>query len=165
MKWDELFMRHVYLIAMKSKDTSTKIGAVLVRDNEVFSEGYNGIPRGVSDEVSDRFERPEKYFWVEHAERNAIYNCARGCRSTFCSILYTQACPCADCARGVVNAGISEVVLHSQYVDLWNGIDNDKWLQSSIRSMEMFRESGVRVRYFNGILGINLLMNGIIVSV
>ena len=78
MNWDTLFMSMVYLVAMKSKDDSTHLGAVIVsQDNEIRSFGYNGLARGINDDVVERQERPEKYFWFEHAERNAIYNAGR----------------------------------------------------------------------------------------
>jgi len=69
---------------MRSKDKSTHVGAVVVDDlNIVRSMGYNSFVRGINDDVPERQERPEKYFWFEHAERNAIYNSQlslRGCR-------------------------------------------------------------------------------------
>ena len=75
--WDELFLRHVYLIGSKSKDKSTQIGAVLVSDGGIISEGYNGICRRVNDTLPARNIRPDKYNWYEHGERNSIYNAAR----------------------------------------------------------------------------------------
>src|SRR5437868_115563 len=99
MDWDEYFFRHVYLASQKSKDERTKIGAVLVRSDSraIISEGFNGICRGVDDYNSKRSEKPIKYFFYEHAERNSIYNCARHGISTLNSICYTQGIPCADC--------------------------------------------------------------------
>ena len=58
--WDELFLRHVYLIGSKSKDKSTQIGAVLVSDGGIISEGYNGICRRVNDTLPARNIRPDK---------------------------------------------------------------------------------------------------------
>ena len=85
--WDTYFISLAYLIAMKSKDTKTKHGSVIVGiDNEIVSTGYNSPPRGIDDNKPERQGRPEKYFWNEHSERNAIYNAARigvslkGCR-------------------------------------------------------------------------------------
>ena len=63
------------LVAKKSKDQSTQIGAVIVGiDNEIRSTGYNSFPSGINDDLQERQERPEKYYWIEHAERNALYN-------------------------------------------------------------------------------------------
>ena len=153
--WDEFFMRHVYLVASKSKDDSTKIGAVLVRDNTVISEGYNGICRKVNDGIVERNQRPEKYFWYEHGERNSVYNAARNGIKTLQSTLYTQACPCCDCARSVLQAGIKEIVLHKQWEDHWKVIKGEKWIGQDERSLVMFKEANIPVRYFNGVLDIS----------
>ena len=78
MNWTEYFLGLAEQVKLKSKDQSTQIGAVIVgEDNEVLSTGYNSFPRGMDDSKQERQERPEKYFWFEHAERNAIYNAAR----------------------------------------------------------------------------------------
>ena len=73
--WDELYMSMTFLVAMKSKDENTHIGAVVVGpDKEVRSIGFNGLPRYVDDDKPERQMKPEKYLWFEHAERNAVYN-------------------------------------------------------------------------------------------
>ena len=75
MNWLEYFYDMANLVAKKSKDQSTKIGAVIVgADNEIRSTGYNSFPKGLNDDLQERQERPEKYYWIEHAERNALYN-------------------------------------------------------------------------------------------
>lgn len=162
--WDELFMRHVYLIASKSKDESTKIGSILVRDRHVISEGFNGLPIGVMDDIPQRQERPEKYFWFEHAERNSIYCCARFGTRTEGAAMYTQGIPCADCARAVIQGGIARIIVHKQWEDRqseWN----EKWQESTIRSRKMFGEANIEVVQFDMILGIKGLMNGKIIEV
>lgn len=161
--WDELFMLHAYLISSKSKDTRTKVGAVLIRDKSIISEGYNGIVNGVLDEKSERFERPEKYFWFEHAERNSVYHCARHGIATEGVVMYTQGIPCSDCARAVVRAGIKEVVVHEEWQKLF--IDNKKWEESIRRSKIMFEEAGIKVRVFSKYLGVKSLLDGNIVEV
>jgi deoxycytidylate deaminase len=78
MNWTEYFLGIAEQVKLKSKDESTQIGAVIVGiDNEILSTGYNSFPRGMDDSKKERQERPEKYFWFEHAERNVIYNAAR----------------------------------------------------------------------------------------
>ena len=147
MDWDQLFMNMVYLVAMKSKDQSTNIGAIIVGPgNEVVSVGYNSFVRGCDDNVPERQERPEKYFWFEHAERNAIYNSARigaiplGCK------MYTQALPCMDCARGVVQAGIKELILDTTFSEVLFG-KNFVWDDHQEQAAQLFKETGVEVRY------------------
>lgn len=158
--WDELFMRHAYLIASKSKDTNTKIGAVLVRDNIIISEGYNGIPRGVSDDVNVRDERPIKYFYYEHAERNAIYNCARNGVSTAGSTLYCVALPCADCCRGLLQSGVKSIVVHKQWDDVGINKNNDKWKESSTHSSVMLFEAKTDFKVLDMELGVKTMING-----
>ena len=137
----------VYLIAMQSKDPCTKVGAVIVgTDNEVRSTGYNGLPRGCVDDNPNRDTRPEKYYWYEHAERNAIYNAARMGLSVKGCTLYTQGIPCADCARAVIQSGITEVITHAE----WNANSPPKWEESAKRSLEMFEETGVNLLEWHG---------------
>jgi dCMP deaminase len=114
MKWHTRFIQMAELVASWSKDTSTKVGAVLVdpETRTVLATGYNGFPRGVMDFPSRMEKRPEKYQWTEHAERNAIYNAARSGHATEGAVLYLNwsPCPCTDCARAVIQAGITAVV-------------------------------------------------------
>ena len=78
MRWVQYFRELAHTVKKKSKDENTQIGAVIVgKDKEIVSTGYNSFPRGLDDNIKERQERPEKYFWFEHGERNAIYNAAR----------------------------------------------------------------------------------------
>ena len=163
--WDEMFFKHVYLIASKSKDTRTKIGAILVKDKRIISEGYNGMCGKVNDNVLLRNIRPEKYFWYEHAERNSLYFAAKHGISTNGSIMYTNYTPCADCARGVIQAGITEVVIHKQWGDVEILLDQSKWLEQAERSNIMFTEAGVSVRIFDKILGVTGYLDGKMINI
>lgn len=164
--WDELFMRHAYLIATKSKDPHSKIGAVIVKNNIILSEGYNGIPRNVNDSISDRNERPEKYYWYEHAERNAIFNCAKEGIRVDGAILYCFATPCSDCARAIIQSGIIEVVIHEEW-DLNIGFNKNssKWSESVKRTNDMFIESGLKFRKIGMNLNLKTMVNGIIYTI
>lgn len=159
--WDEVFMRDVYAIARKSKDPRTKIGAVLVHWDErsAFSRGYNGFPRRVV-ETTERWERPEKYFWVKHAEENSILNCARKGHATEGSVMFTQGVPCSNCAGDIIQAGIIEVVVHKQWQAYEIGLDWQKWNNSAERSSKMFAEVGIKVRVFDQFLGTWGMLNG-----
>jgi dCMP deaminase len=114
LSWDELFVLQAVLVAQKSKDPSTKVGCVIVsQDNVVLSMGFNGFPRGVREsELTGRWDRPEKYFWVEHAERNAIFNAARNGVKILGAKAYLnfEPKPCADCTRALIQAGITEII-------------------------------------------------------
>ena len=142
MNWIEYFYNIAEEVKKKSKDKNTQIGAVIVGiDKEIVSTGYNSFPRGIDDERAERQEKPEKYFWFEHAERNAIYNAARiGVSTKGCTMYLTCGIPCADCARGIINAGISKI-----YVRKGGGAQSQKWLDSGERSRQMFKEAGVQI--------------------
>lgn len=145
---EDVFMTMVYLVALGSTDVSSKLGAVIVGpDNEIRSTGFNGFPRGINDSNSDRQERPEKYYWFEHAERNAIYNAARMGLSTKGCVMYTNGVPCADCARAVIQAGIVRVVIDKR----WDDQNPEKWAEHAKRSRTMFEESGVKLAVWAGV--------------
>lgn len=113
MNWNLYFIKMAHLVASKSKDKSTNVGAVIVGpDNEIRSTGYNNFPRGINDDVEERHGRPQKYEWTEHAERNAIYNAARiGVPVKGCTMYFNyEPSPCADCARGIIQSGINKIV-------------------------------------------------------
>ena len=137
--WCKRWLELTDLVASWSKDKSTKVGCVIVDDrNVVLSLGWNGLPRGLKDNIPERDERPEKYFWYEHAERNAIHNAAATGRSLEGSTLYCNLFPCADCARAIIQSGIKQVVISSNTLP-------EKWLDSAIVSEAMFEEAGVEV--------------------
>ncbi len=141
-KWDKYFMELAKHVASLSKDESTKIGAVIVGpDREIRSTGYNSFPRGVNDDNPSRQTRPLKYKWIEHAERNAIYNAARiGVSLKGCALYCSQWIPCTDCARAIIQSGITEVIVETI------GDTVDRWRGDFEVSLQMFAESGVTIR-------------------
>lgn len=162
--WDEYFMRHVYLAATKSKDPSSKIGAVIVKNGMIISEGYNGFPRGVNDIYERYINREDKYKYVVHAEANSILNAARNGCSTLGSVLYTNGIPCNECAKSIIQAGIGEVVIHTSW-PIGNPSGDGRWDEAVKITSIMFTECGIRIRPITIDLGINALANGKIVVV
>ena len=176
MDWDKYFMTMVYLVSMKSKDASTKIGAVVVDESHsILSTGFNGLCRGVQDDMSgvdpetgvvagkgysvsfpNRLVRPEKYHWFEHAERNSIYNAARKGVALLNSVMYTQGVPCSDCARSVIQAGIKTVVVHKKWEETGLYTENQKWVESANRSKRMFFEAGIKLIDWEGDIETNI---------
>ena len=146
MEWTEYFLNIAEQVKLKSKDQSTQIGAVIGgEDKEVLSTGYNSFPRGLDDSLPERQERPEKYFWMEHAERNAIYNAARiGVSLKNSTIYLTSGLPCMDCARGIVNSGIKTVYCKQ----ICTTKNKDKWDESQKKSLELLRECDIDVIYY-----------------
>lgn len=145
MTWDDRMLELARHIATWSKDRSRQTACVIVGpDREIRSTGYNGFPRGVDDSVDERHQRPAKYKWTEHAERNAIYNAAaigiplRGCR------MYLAWYPCADCARAIIQARIATVVcVEPDWAD-------PIWKDDFAVVPTMLREAGVVVEYVIG---------------
>jgi dCMP deaminase len=145
MNWNEYYINLRDPIAMKSKDPNTKLGCIIVgQDDEIRSTGYNSFPRRVGDieeHFPERFQRPEKYLWIEHAERNAIYNAARvGVRLKGCR-LYTSLIPCADCARGIIQAGITQIIYDHAKQTAYPG--GATWVEGWKRVLTMLQEGHV----------------------
>ncbi|MBQ6221148.1 MAG: dCMP deaminase family protein [Solobacterium sp.] len=115
LTWDEYFMGLAHLSALRSKDPSTQVGAAIVDENHrVVSVGYNGFPRGCDD---DEFPWDReggmlvtKYAYVVHAELNAILNSPRPVRG--CT-LYVSLFPCNECAKAIIQSGITKIVYES----------------------------------------------------
>jgi dCMP deaminase len=146
MDWNQYFLGIAEQVKLKSKDQSTKIGAVIVGKNrEILSTGYNSFPRGLDDEKIERQERPEKYFWFEHAERNAIYNAARIGVSVMDSEIYLSCdIPCVDCARAIINSGIKKV-----HCIKGGGTKSQIWEEGFKRTRIMFEECNVEVIFYS----------------
>jgi len=149
--WDQYFMTLAYLVSMKSKDPSTRVGAVIVgKDNEIISTGYNGLPRNVKDKIDRYVNKDYKYLSSNHAEENAILHCARnGVSSKNCSI-YTPWIPCSRCAKSIIQAGISEVIYDENFPGNDINNQNEVWKQSIEVSNEILLEAKVKIRKFNG---------------
>ena len=115
LTWDEYFMGLAHLSAFRSKDPSTQVGAVIVDESHrVVSIGYNGLPRGCSDDEFP-WEREgnvleTKYPFVVHAELNAILNSRNNVKD--CTI-YVSLFPCNECDKAIIQSGIKKIVYES----------------------------------------------------
>lgn len=141
--WDEYFMGVAKLSAMRSKDPSTQVGACIVsEDNKILSMGYNGFPKGCSDDEfpwgkGDPDDYNDKYLYVTHSELNAILNYRGG--SLEGSKLYVTLFPCNECAKAIIQSGIKELIyLSDKYHDT----------HASIASRRMFTMTGVKYRAY-----------------
>ena len=143
--WDEYFMGVACLSGKRSKDPSTQVGACIVsQDNKILSMGYNGFPKGCSDdefpwgkehEADDPYNA--KYFYSTHSELNAILNYRGG--SLEGSKLYVTLFPCNECAKAIIQSGIKELIyLSDKYHDT----------HASIASRRMFNMTGVKYRAY-----------------
>ena len=136
ISWDEYFMGIAMLAAKRSKDPNTQVGACIVSpDNIIISTGYNGMPKGCSDDEYpwEREGADTKYPYVTHGEMNAILNYRGG--SLEGTKLYVSLFPCNECAKAIIQAGIKRVVYGEQYR-----------LEDGIRLLE---KAGIEVIYLN----------------
>jgi dCMP deaminase len=141
LDWDEHFMSLALHAAQKSKDPSTQVGACLVDSQKrVIGLGYNGFPRGCDDEKLPLAREGKfletKYPYVVHAEPNAILNATR---DTHGSKMYVTLYPCNECAKVIIQAGISEVIYLS---DKYRENDSHK------AAMTLFELSGTKTRKY-----------------
>lgn len=139
ISWDEYFMGVALLAAERSKDPNTQVGACIVDDNNrILSTGYNGFPRGCSDDIfpwnRNESDGETKYPFVVHAELNAILN-TRG-KSLVGSRVYVGLFPCHECAKAIIQAGIKEVIYLS---------DKYKNTISDANSRRMLSAAGVKL--------------------
>ena len=140
-KWSEYFMNLLGPISARSKDPNTQVGCLIAGpENNIISTGYNSFPRGIDDTRTERLERPEKYFWMEHGDRNAIYAVAR--RTLQGTTMYLTGMPCMDCARAIVQVGIAEEVFDKERHDAW-ACTTPKYADDFKRVEQLFWEAKV----------------------
>lgn len=138
LSWAEYFMGIALLSSERSKDSGTQVGSCIVsRENKILSMGYNGMPTGCMDDAMPwgREGNPleTKYMYVCHAELNAILN--SGASDLRGAKLYTTLFPCNECAKAIIQSGITEVIyLSDKYADS----------EATIASKKMFNMVGIK---------------------
>jgi dCMP deaminase len=138
-KWDTRFMKIAMQVSTWSKDPSTRIGAVIVKDRRIISTGYNGFPEGIEDNAR-LDDRDIKYRYVIHAELNAILNAAKNGVQLEGSEIYVYGLPtCCDCAKAIIQSGIKKVF----YTFPGDHELPEKWRESFEHSSAMYKETGV----------------------
>ena len=121
LSWDEYFMGVAMMSGMRSKDPNSQVGACIVsEDNKILSMGYNGFPKGCSDDefpwAREGDDLHTKYFYVTHSELNAILNYRGG--SLEGAKLYVSLFPCNECAKAIIQSGIREIIYYdNKYAD------------------------------------------------
>lgn len=147
LSWDQYFMGIAKLSAMRSKDPHTSVGACIVGDdNKILSMGYNGMPRGCSDEEfpwgregDDPLET--KYVYVCHAELNAILNFSGSGARFKGAKIYTTLFPCNECTKALIQVGIKEVIYQD---DLYPDT------ASVVAAKKMMKAAGITYRPYEG---------------
>ncbi|MBE6323065.1 MAG: dCMP deaminase family protein [Paludibacteraceae bacterium] len=117
---DTRYMRMATIWAENSYCKRRQVGALLVKDKMIISDGYNGTPSGFDNNCED--ENNSSFPYVLHAEANAITKVARSNNSSDGATLYVTASPCIECAKLIIQAGIKRVVYGEQY-RLLDGVD------------------------------------------
>jgi dCMP deaminase len=139
--WNEYFFGIAEVVALKSKDSNSKVGAVIVSaDNLILSTGFNDMARGVYDDEDLLQDRDEKLKWICHAETNAIINAVRVGVSLKNCHLYVTKFPCLACCNAIVQAGIVEIF--TQDDSYWKRDPSDK---EHTRKANLLKQAGVKV--------------------
>ena len=147
--WDEYFIQIAQVISTRSKDISSKIGAVLVKDRHVIATGYNGLPIGINDDIPERQQnRFLKYSFTVHAEMNCLLQAAKLGVATEGTTLYLYAfgppiIPCTECAKAVIQAGITRIVgFAAKKIE-------EHWVANFAFSKALLTEAGVAIEECN----------------
>ncbi|MFT6715491.1 MAG: dCMP deaminase [Saprospiraceae bacterium] len=120
LRYDKAYLRMAYEWAKLSHCTRKKVGAIIVKDGIIISDGYNGTPTGFNNCCENK--EGETQWYVLHAEANAILKLSRSNNSGKGSTLYITLSPCKECSKLVLQAGITRVVFIKDYKDT-SGID------------------------------------------
>lgn len=137
-KWATRMLNMAREVASWSKDESTKVGAVITTaDGSPISWGFNGMAMGVNDDIPERHDRPMKYKWMCHAERNALDLSNRSVENC---VMFVTFSPCSSCAQSIIQRKIKTVV-----VDTKSSPENapDRWKEDMLIAKEMLTEAGV----------------------
>jgi len=136
-KWDYRFLNLAESISTWSKDPSSQIGAIAVRDRRILATGYNGFPHGIADLPGRLGNRDEKLLRIVHAEANIVAHAAKDGISLRDACIYVwKFAPCANCCTLLIQAGIRRVVAPNHPIP-------DRWETSFNLSREMLDEAGI----------------------
>jgi dCMP deaminase len=130
-KLDQRYLRMARTWAENSYCKRRQVGALIVKDKMIISDGYNGTPSGFPNICED--ETNTTYPYVLHAEANAITKIARSGNSSDGATLYVTAAPCLECSKLIIQAGIKRVI-YSEHYRLEDGV-------------ELLRRAGIDVQY------------------
>lgn len=129
LRYDIAYMKMAVEWAALSHCTRKKVGALLVKDGMIISDGYNGTPSGFSNECED--QHGDTHWYVLHAEANAILKVARSANNAKDCTLYITMSPCKECSKLILQSGIKRIVFHKSYKDT-TGLDFLKMAQIEI---------------------------------
>lgn len=126
---DEMYMEITKVISKRSYCKRKKVGCIIVRDDMIISDGYNGTPTGFENICEDENNSTKAY--VLHAEANALTKLAKSTQSSINSTLYVTMSPCYECSKLIIQTGITKVIFNERY-RIADGLD-------------LLRKSGIEV--------------------
>ena len=139
-KWDIRFVKIAKEVAEWSKDPSTQVGSIAVKNRKIIATGYNGFPKGIKDAPRDLHDREMKLKLTVHAEKNMIYNAVEHGVKLEGSTIYIWGLPtCEECWKGLVQVGVSRVVMPN--IEFNGG----KWKEGCKFAKEYMEKAGVNV--------------------
>lgn len=143
LRWDD-HLCELHSIRHKSDDPDTQMSAILISASGEVIYDVNRLPDGV-EKYPERLIRPEKYDWIEHAERNTILHAAASGVKTAEATMYTLCMPCIDCARAIAGAKISMLYIDYAFTAQYLQGDASKWEAGFHKAMTLMQEGGVSV--------------------
>jgi dCMP deaminase len=160
ISWDQYFMKIAFLVAERSTCLRHHVGAVMVKDNQIMTTGYNGTMRGfphcsdkgscLRDELKIASGVDSHICWAVHAERNCIDQAARHGINVSGSTLYVTHSPCAYCIRDFVQLGVEKIIFYYKYPDsviheeIQKFIDSNPSMRFSVQEMKQMDLHGFR---------------------
>jgi len=154
---DGNLLRAAHLVGTRnSPDPSTKNGAILVHNGGQVCAA-NRFPEGIDATAERLYDRPTKYRLVVHAEEGVILLAARCGISTKSATIYCPFFSCSNCAKAIIQAGITRLVGHAQ--TMVHAGDHQNWIDTVVSGWEMMQEAGVQLVLFDGKLGVDARMD------
>lgn len=134
-RWDNHFMRLAREASLMSKDPSTKVGAVIVKDRRVVGTGFNGFPKGIADDAR-LDDRQKKYELIVHAEMNALLDAGREADGATLYLYGFRSAPCLNCCKHLIQSGVKCVVA-------WGPELPGRWVGEVEKAAEVLEEADV----------------------
>lgn len=143
-KWDYRFIKLAKEISLWSKDPSTQVGAIAVKDKRIIATGYNGFPEGIEDSLLRLKDRATKLAYMVHAEKNMIYNASKYGISLQNASIYIYGLPCcSECTKGLIQVNVSKIIMPDIK------LHGNKWSDDCYFAKSSMEDVGIEVIEYN----------------